>query len=476
MSWISYLEVTIFFALAVSVSVSADSLEDIKHVVLFMQENRAFDHYFGTMAGVRGFADPNVQVNPDGRTTFQQPVTKQQTNKADQLTPWYINYLGGEWLDATQCMGAGDWGWEHMHAAYNGGLTNQWAATNTPYSIGFFKRSDIPVHFDIAEGWTVGDMYQESILASTDPNRIIWMSGTVNNPGTPSNPDGDGNMILDNNASPGCEKPHFNCYPFTWKTIPEYWTDAGVSWQVYQDVDNFQDNMLAYFTQYQKAGKESPLTKHGKSYLGLQQFYDDAANGTLPEISYIVGPAELSEHYPYLPSDGAWLQKNVVDAITSSPLYNETVLIISYDEVGGYADHVTPYIAPKDTPGEWIHDPYGMVGNTPVGPGFRLPFSIISPWTRGGHVFTEHADHNSQNLFVEEWLTAHGHQNIRSKEMPPWRREHMSNLLKAFDFDHPDYSIPPITPSIPPLTDPTIPIEPDSPLGSLDGNYIGAAH
>jgi hypothetical protein len=96
-------------------------------------------------------------------------------------------------------------------------------------------------------------------------------------------------------------------------------------------VDNFQDNMLAYFTQYRKAGKNSPLTKHGNSYLGLEQFYEDAANGTLPQISYIVGPAELSEHYPYLPSDGAWLQKKVVDAVTSSPLYKETVLIISYD-------------------------------------------------------------------------------------------------------------------------------------------------
>ena len=89
--------------------------------------------------------------------------------------------------------------------------------------------------------------------------------------------------------------------------------------------------MLAYFTQYQKAGKNSPLTKHGNSYLGLQQFIEDAANGTLPQISYIVGPAELSEHYPYLPSDGAWLQKKVVDAVTSSPLYNETVLMIIYD-------------------------------------------------------------------------------------------------------------------------------------------------
>jgi phospholipase C len=113
--------------------------------------------------------------------------------------------------------------------------------------------------------------------------------------------------------------------------LPEYWQDAGVSWQVYQDVDNFEDNMLAYFDQYQKATNSSPLTIHGNTYAGLAKFYSDAAAGILPQISYIIGPAELSEHYPYLPSDGAWLQKQVVDAVTSSPLYNETVLMISYD-------------------------------------------------------------------------------------------------------------------------------------------------
>jgi phospholipase C len=122
-----------------------------------------------------------------------------------------------------------------------------------------------------------------------------------------------------------------NCYPFTWKTLPEYWEDAGVTWQLYQDVDNFEDNMLAYFEQYQQATSSSPLTIHGNTYIGLDRFYADAASGSLPQISYIVGPAELSEHYPYLPSDGAWLQKQVVDAVTSSPAYNETVLIISYD-------------------------------------------------------------------------------------------------------------------------------------------------
>ena len=303
------------------------------------------------------------------------------------------------------------------------------------------------------------------------------MSGTVNNPGTPNNPNGDGGMMLDNSATPGCEKPskNLNCFPLTWKTNPEYWQDAGATWQVYQNKDNFEDNMLPYFKQYQEASQDAnaALTKYGNSYIGLDKFYDDAKAGTLPMISIIVGPAELAEHPPYMPHDGAWLVKQVVDAVTKGAAYNETALIISYDEPGGFGDHVVPYHAPKGTPGEWIDDPYEIFGETPVGPGFRIPAMIISPWTRGGHVFTEHADHNSQTMFVEEWLTAHGYKNVQQENITPWRRAHMSNLVKAFDFDNPDFSLPTVASAPTPLRNWKAPITTDGPLGALDGNYIG---
>lgn len=73
-------------------------------------------------------------------------------------------------------------------------------------------------------------------------------------------------------------------------------------------------------------------------------------------------------------------------------------------ETGGWGDHVTPFHSPRGTAGEWIEDPYGAVNYTYTGPGFRVPFTIISPWTRGGHVFTEHADHTSQILFMGKLL------------------------------------------------------------------------
>lgn len=193
----------------------------------------------------------------------------------------------------------------------------------------------------------------------------------------------------------------------------------------------------------------------------MNDFYEQAANGTLPAVSYIVGPMELSEHPPYAPRDGAWLQKKVVDAVTQGKGYNKTALIISYDETGGWGDHVVPYHSPSGTEGEWVQDPYDLVGYTYTGPGFRLPFYIISPWTRNGGVFTEHSDHNSQIMFVEQWLAAKGH-SVTTPEMIPWRRQHMSNLVSAFDFANPDYSFPNL---------------PDAPAPhTTNGIYDGSVH
>lgn len=124
-------------------------------------------------------------------------------NGTHTLKPWHINYLGGEWKDSTQCMGGGDNGWDTMHTAYNGGLGNKWIQADGGYGMGYFERQDITTHFDIVEGWTLLDMNTQSVLAATDPNRIMWMSGSINIPGSPTNPDGEGGLIIDNAATPG---------------------------------------------------------------------------------------------------------------------------------------------------------------------------------------------------------------------------------------------------------------------------------
>ena len=97
-----------------------------------------------------------------------------------------------------------------------------------------------------------------------------------------------------------------------------------------------------------------------------------------------------------------------------------------------------------------MDDPYGKFGQVYTGPGFRLPFYIVSPWTRGGNVFVENADHVSQIKFIEQWLLSKGF-NATTNQIPSWRRQHMSDLTKAFNFNNPDYSLP----TIPDVSDPS---------------------
>ncbi|KAJ5915038.1 hypothetical protein N7504_003921, partial [Penicillium tannophilum] len=236
--------------------------------------------------------------------------------------------------------------------------------------------------------------------------------------------------------------------------INDHYQDAGVTWQLYQDTDNFHDNPLAWFKSFQEASSTSEMASRGLSYLGLDAFYEAASNGTLPVISFFVGPTELSEHPPYMPSEGAWLQKQIVDAVLNGPDYDTTALFISYDETGGFGDHVTPFHS----------------GN-------------VSPWTRGGRVFTERSDHNSQILFLEAWLETLGYGNVTADYMEPWRWEHMSNLVNAFDFSNLWDSLLRLTLARsfiayiyyqPNFTVPVIPSV-DDPVTDSSGSYTGTA-
>ena len=431
----------------------AKDITQIEHIVLFMQENRAFDHYFGTAAGVRGFGDPNVVISKDtNKPSFYNPVSIATTESGSpapppgvtHLLPWYINHQGGNSNDRWQCSLAGSNGWQENHAAYDNGNVNKWATKNTPYSLAYYKRQDIPLHFAVAEGWTMADNYHESVIASTNPNRISWLGGTI---GVDQAKQNLGGPSIDNSETNGCETADdgstYSCYPYKWKTFPEYLEQVGISWQVYSNTDNFDDNPLAWFDQFQVAPNNSALAQKGMAFTSLDKFYSDAGQGQLPQISIIIGPAELSEHPPYGPLDGAWLQKKVIDAVTKGAMYDSTALIISYDESGGWADHVmAQYPTVAEAPDEWIVDPYNKtLGQQPVGPGFRVPFYVVSPFTRNGGVFSEPAAHESQILFVEQWAKAIG-KPFTQASVTQWRRQQLSDLTSMFDFSRADTSLP----------------------------------
>ncbi|KAE8442943.1 hypothetical protein EG329_002547 [Mollisiaceae sp. DMI_Dod_QoI] len=381
--------------------------------------------------------------------------SEQNTSKGT-LLPWNASYLGGNWSNITQCMIGGNDSWTTQHVVFNNGANDQWALKNSPYSMAYFTRDDIPTHFGVAEAWTVGDMYQESILSSIDSNRVFWFSGSAGIPGGPQKPDSGGPVIQNTDHRPGCHHtlPNSDCWPLNWHPIMTHLQEAGVTWQVYQDNPNIHgQDILSGFQDFNATKPGDPLYDRGLARNDsntLLTFYKQAVNGTLPQVSWIISDHSLSEGSGYRPQDGAWQQTAVVAAVCVGNSTNSTALFVTYDNAGGWFDHVPPTHSLNGTAGEWMEDPYGEFGYTAAGPGFRLPFYIISPWTRGGNVFTEHADHSSQIMFLEQWLQAIGH-NVTTGEIDSWRRQYMSNLVNAFDFDHPDYSIPnpPLPPSPP---------------------------
>ncbi|KAF7728742.1 hypothetical protein EC973_005580 [Apophysomyces ossiformis] len=393
-------------------------LDKIKHVVYFMQENRSFDMYYGTMAGVRGFQDPNIGIQDNGLNLLYQPDSKSpdKKNGTSYLLPYHFqgNRAG--------CTPGGSNMWAPNHRAWNDGKYNNWPDGNAPASMGYLTRDQIPFHYALAESFTICDMYFQSIIGSTDPNRVVWMSGT--NQGPPNN------YVLEDNTE---------SISLGWETYPQNLTKANITWQVFQDKDNFDDNALAWFA-YWRDLKNGPEKQKGVGFVGLQDFYDRAAKGTLPQFSIIVGPTELSEHPSNTPQAGAWLQQQVVNAVMHSPKWNETALFINYDESGGYFDHVVPPTQPKEL---WVKDKFtGQMAPDGLGP--RVPMVIVSPWTRGGHVFSEVSDHTSTLRFMEEWVgkSTDGKYLAPAGLVDDWHRKTTSNLVNVFDFDNPDYSIP----------------------------------
>ncbi len=194
-------------------------LSDVKHVVIHMQENRSFDHYFGTLAGVRGFTDPSALTLSTGRSVFHQP---DPNNPLSFLLPFHMDSR----TTNAQAVPTLSHSWAALHASWNGGEMDNFVPAhydtngkNGPFTMGYFERADIPFHFALAESFTICDNYHSSVLGPTWPNRLYFWSATID-------PDGrNGGPITSNVANP----------PYTWKTYPEALTEAGVSWRVYQE-------------------------------------------------------------------------------------------------------------------------------------------------------------------------------------------------------------------------------------------------
>ena len=449
-------------SLAIPAHRATGTIKDVQHVVILMQENRSFDHYFGSMRGVRGFDDPRPARLPNGKPVWYQPPAATQTSKyqargladdAPHVLPFYIDPRR-----TTEFQAGTDHGWSSGHLAWNHGRYDQWVNQKQDVlTMGYLKREDLAFHYALADAFTVCDAYFASVHADTAPNRIYLWSGTIdprNAHGTTPNGPGLG------------ERQHTGGY--TWTTYPERLEAHGVSWKVYQGgtgqpgspTDNFTDNSLEFFAQYQVregASPTGPLVRKGVTDRTLLQFRDDVRHGRLPQVSWIVAPKKYSEHPDASPTDGAHFVNLVLDALTSNPdVWSKTVLILNYDENDGLFDHVLPPVPPaaghglvsddlQDSLGDEFIDLDKHPGESaplvpgadpggvqPIGLGPRLPMILVSPWTRGGWVCSEVFDHTSVLQFLEARF------DVPEPNISKWRRSICGNLTSAFDFSrHP---------------------------------------
>lgn len=464
---------------------------DAEHVVFLMQENRSFDHMFGSLQGVRGFNDPRAVRLPNGN-----PVWLQTDENGGTYAPFHlgINHTKATW------MGDLPHGWTDQTDARNHGHYDKWLTAkksgraeykHMPLTLGYYNRSDIPFYYALADAFTVCDHNFCSALSSTTPNRLFFWSGTLR--------DRDDKRLFANLQN-GDAKP-WNLVG--WKTFPERLEEAGVSWKVYQNelykqglsaeeerwLNNYGDNTLENFAQYrvdafqnekydslnafEKAIHDRAFTTNRGdpnyrelttySYVKdgetkelsipkgdvLHQFRQDVKDGKLPTVSWLVPAGRFSDH-PGHPWYGQWYMSEVINILTQNPdVWKKTIFVLTYDENDGYFDHMPPYVPPHpheqrngklssvlDAQAEYVTSldqqsiQNGRIG--PIGLGYRVPMVIASPWSRGGWVNSQVFDHTSSLQFLEAFVARKFGKKIHERNISAWRRAVCGDLTSAF--------------------------------------------
>jgi phospholipase C len=381
------------------------TIRDIEHIVVIIQENRSFDHYFGTRKDVRGFGDPKV-MEAAGRPIWYQDT---KAHPDGYVLPFRLDARHSRGM----CPHDPGHTWSVQHGMWAKGAMDQFARYNGTEAMGYLGREDIPWYYGIADAFTVCDHWFCSSMSSTDPNRYYSITGTIDIDGKHGGP------------------AFFNGgYWYTWETYPERLEKAGISWRMYHDVDDYDDNMLKYFRQYQGLEHTTDRWQNAMRNRTVDEFIGDVKGGELPQLSWIIAPAALSEHPSWSSTDGQAYVRRHVEALASEPeVWAKTAVILTYDENGGFFDHVAPPVPPPGTKGEFL-------GSAPIGLGCRVPSMVISPWSTGGKVVSDTFDHTSiLRLCEQRW-------GVEVPNLTDWRRETCGDLTSAFDFGHFDPTFP----------------------------------
>ena len=330
-----------------------DLLPQIEHIVVVMQENHSFDNYLGVLGRGDGF-----HLDRSRRPTNTNPDAQGDDVRAFPMA------------NACQTNGPSQ-AWNASHLSYAVGRNDGFVRASGPVAMGYFTAQDIPFYSSLAKTFPLCDRWFCSVLAQTYPNRRFLLAATAY--GAVST---DVKLLLAPSPPNGTIYDLMNAHDVTWR---DYYSDLP------------QPGLF-------KSVYETNMDK----IVHVSQFFADAAAGTLPSVSYIDPASETgSEENPQDIQVGEAFVSQIVQAAMHGPGWDKTVLIWTYDEHGGYYDHVPPppAVKPDDIPPD-IEVPPDQPGAYDR-LGFRVPAAIVSPFARRDYVSHVVHDHTSILKLIE---------------------------------------------------------------------------
>jgi len=377
----------------------------IKHIVILCQENRSFDHYFGSFASVFGSSANTAEgFNPVALTYYNSGGTAYH--------PFHLTQF---------CTEDPDHSWGGSHSKWNLGAMNGWITDEggRTGSIAYLEAADHIYDAQLAQAFTLCDHNFCSQIGPTVPNRLYLWTGTSG--WNYLKPAQTGGALPYNNPSLSVAPP-----VLAWQTMADVLDGVGLPWKGYTIQDGSVPtaigafNPLVFFSQFQDNS-----ARLAQATTDFGEFASDLAAGTLPAVSWIVTEVVVSEHPPAPPDMGQLLVARVVEDLMASSAWSSTALFVTYDEAGGFFDHVPPRIL--ETVPAGLPD-----AGFAVGPAFRTPMMIVSPFAPPNSVFTGVIDHTSILQFIERTFSTSS-TPITLPTIPVARRD-LADLTQAFDF------------------------------------------
>ncbi len=420
---------------SIGVVSSSSGIHTIKHVIVIMQENRSFDSYFGTYPG----ADGIPMTNGVPTACVPDPLTHQCVKP---------------YLDHQDLNGGGPHQQINASADIDGGRldgfikeaasgkkgcadpTNPACTTSANGTtgratdvMGYHAGTDIPNYWAYAKNFVLQDHMFEPVASWSFPQHLALVSGWSAACGNPNNPKSCYSALGQAGPANLPQRATTNPTPFGWTDITYLLNKHKISWAYYLDHGSQVTGQGRAGVPYIWNTLPGFVDVHQDNQTGnvqdLTRFYSAAKAGTLPAVSWIAPQPADSEHPPALVSRGQSYVTSLIDAAMQSPDWNSTAIFLSWDDWGGFYDHVTP---PKvDANG------YGL----------RVPAMVISPWAKKGYVDHQTLSHDAYLTFIEDDFLGAQRLDPTTDGRPDARpdvRENaaiLGNLLNDFDFNGP---------------------------------------